>query len=331
MRLTSLSLAALAASANAAPSAGCGQAIPPKYPSPGSSTDLKLPGSDRRYILYIPPNYDINTPAPVYFSFHGATKDMSEQEDLSQFSNPEFNQDGIALYPNSKNGYWLSNPKAETARPNDLDFTNDLLTHMEAKLCIDTSRVYSAGKSNGGGFTGVIACNATVGRRFAAFAAVNGAWYNTDDIPGVGPCQPAQREEGYPFLEFHGTTDTTAPIDGNDEASAKLPVIDILELWAENNGCGSHEPWVKNDTVFETPLVKHAVWNCGGRDGVVQHYREGENGHCWPSTVTNDDYESHPDQCPLGKYVFQRYRVHLRFLQRVSTPGLKGLGVPFTS
>lgn len=36
----------------------------------------------------------------------------------------------------------------------------------------------------------------------------------------------------------------------------------------------------------------------------MQHYREGENGHCWPSTVSNDDYESHPEQCPLGKYVF---------------------------
>lgn len=299
-----LSLATLVASVNSAASSGCGKGIPSKYPSPGSSRSLKLPGSDREYILYIPSNYEQNKPAPLYFSFHGASKDMTEQEGLSQFSNPEFNKDGIALYPNSKNGYWLSNPNADTSRPNDLDFTNDLLTHMEEELCVDTSRLYSAGKSNGGGFTGVIACNATVGSRFAAFAAVSGAWYDTDDIPGVGPCAPARRDEGYPFLEFHGTTDTTAPIDGNDSKTPKLPVIDILEMWAENNGCAKDQTWAKNETVFETPLVKHVVWNCEGKDGIVQHYREGENGHCWPSTVSNDDYKSHTDQCPLGKYVF---------------------------
>lgn len=106
---------------------------------------------------------------------------MHKEESLSQFSNPEFNPNGIAIYPNSKNGYWLSNPSADTSRPNDLDFTNDLLTYMEEKLCIDTRRAYAAGKSNGGAITGVIACNATVGRRFAAIAAVS------CQAPGITP------------------------------------------------------------------------------------------------------------------------------------------------
>ncbi|KAJ5379979.1 uncharacterized protein N7496_002407 [Penicillium cataractarum] len=301
--LSLLSLAVLAGVSTASPS-GCGKDIPSKFPSPGESKTLKLPGSDREYQLFIPANYDQTKPTALYFSFHGASRDMHEEESLSQFSNPLFNPNGIAIYPNSKNGYWLSNPSANTSRPNDLDFTNDLLIHMEEKLCIDTSRVYAAGKSNGGGFTGVIACNATVGSRFAAFAAVSGAWYNTDDIPGVGPCAPAKREEGYPFLEFHGTIDTTAPIDGNTKEHPKLPVIDILEGWAERNGCGAGAKWAKNETVFQQPLVKHATWNCAGKTDIVQHYREGENGHCWPSTVGNDDYERLASQCPLGKYVF---------------------------
>jgi poly(3-hydroxybutyrate) depolymerase len=298
-----LSLAVLAGMSVASPS-GCGKAIPSKFPNPGESKTLRLPDTDREYQLFIPANYDKNKPTPLYFSFHGASRDMLEEESLSQFSNPEFNPNGIAIYPNSKNGYWLSNPSAATSRPNDLDFTNDLLTHMEEKLCIDTRRVYAAGKSNGGGFTGVIACNATVGSRFAAFAAVSGAWYNTDDIPGVGPCSPAKRKEGYPFLEFHGTIDTTAPIDGNTKQHPKLPVIDILEGWAERNECGANAKCAKNETVFQQPLVKHASWDCAGKTGVVQHYREGENGHCWPSTVGNDDYERLASQCPLGKYVF---------------------------
>ncbi|KAJ5082860.1 hypothetical protein N7532_011903 [Penicillium argentinense] len=292
------------ATAGLAQSPGCGKDIPSKFPSPGESTTLHLPGTDREYRLYIPTTYDKNTPTALYFSFHGATQNMSYEENLSQFSKPFFNKGGIAIYPNSKNGYWLSNPNANTSRPNDLDFTNDLLTHMEELLCIDKKRVYSAGKSNGGGFTAVIACNATVGSRFAAFASVSGAYYNTDDIPGVGPCQPAEREEGYPFLEFHGTMDTTAPIDGNTKSNPKLPVIDILEGWAARNGCGPGSKWARNETVFQDPLVKHASWGCAGKRAIVQHYRESEIGHCWPSTLGNGDFKQHPSQCPLGNYVF---------------------------
>ncbi|KAJ5782991.1 hypothetical protein N7457_004765 [Penicillium paradoxum] len=283
---------------------GCGKDIPTRFPTVGSSQNLTLPGTERQYRLYIPANYDKNKPTPLYFSFHGATRDMLEEETLSQFSNPEFNPDGIAIYPDSKNGYWLSNPKAEISRPNDLDFTNDLLDYMENTLCIDTSRVYSAGKSNGGGFTGVIACNATVGSRFAAFAAVSGAWYDTDEIEGVGACSPAERAEGYPFLEFHGTTDATAPIDGNAKSNPKLPLIGILQGWAARNGCGDNAKWARNETIFEKPLVKHVSWDCDGKKGIVQHYREGENGHCWASTIGHGDYDRHLDQCTLGKYVF---------------------------
>ncbi|KAJ5558520.1 hypothetical protein N7535_008735 [Penicillium sp. DV-2018c] len=301
MHLTSLFPLAALASLCAAQSKGCGKDIPSRFPEPGTSHNLTLPGTDRRYRLYIPANYDKNVPTPLYFSFHGATRDMLEEENLSQFSNPEFNPHGIAVYPDSKNGYWLSNPNANLSRPNDLDFTNDLLDHMEEKLCIDTSRVYSAGKSNGGGFTSVIACNATVGSRFAAFASVSGAYYDTDETEGIGPCEPAGREEGYPFLEFHGAADTTAPIDGNTATHPKLPVIDFLHGWAARNGCGDNARWARNETVFVKSLVKHASWDCDGKKEIVQHYRESCNGHCWPSTVGNSDYPDHADQCPLGK------------------------------
>ncbi|KAJ5092470.1 hypothetical protein NUU61_007340 [Penicillium alfredii] len=299
-----LSLAALASLGLADKSPGCGGHIPSKFPERGTSKNLTLPGLDREYRLYIPSGYDSNTPAPLYFSFHGASRDMKQQEELSQFSNPKFNKKGIAVYPNSKNGYWLSNPGANTSRPNDLDFTDALLTHLEHKLCIDTKRVYSAGKSNGGGFTNVIACNSTVGGRFAAFSSVSGAYYDTDDVPGIGPCRPAKRDEGRPFLEFHGTIDTTAPIDGNTKKHPKLPVIDILQGWAARNGCPEHSNPQRNETVFTHPLVKHASWDCDGKHGIVQHYREGDNGHCWPSLKSNPDFVDNRDQCPLGKYVF---------------------------
>ena len=301
-----LSLLYLSGISLATSSTGCGHDLPSHFPKPGTSKALHLQSLSREYRLYIPSNYDTNTATPVYFSFHGATKNMTEEETLSQFSNPQFNPHGIAIYPNSQNGYWLSNPHANTASPNDLDFIDTLLTHLETQLCIDKTRIYSAGKSNGGGFTSVLACNVTVGRRFAAFAAVSGAWYDTDDIPGVGPCDPAPREEGYPFLEFHGTMDTTAPIDGSNPnvKHPKIPVINFLEGWAERNGCQKGASWSRNETVFTDPVVRKVDWDCGGKKGIVRHFREEDNGHCWPSMAPNDDFEGMVSQCPMGKYVF---------------------------
>lgn len=299
-----LFLAALAGTSSAISGSGCGKGIPDAFPSPGESKNLRLSDSDRTYRLHIPKTYQNDTRTAVYFSFSGASRGGEEQETLSQFSNPEFNPHGIAVYPDTENGVWLSNSNANISHPNDLDFTNDLLTHLEESLCIDPGRVYANGKSNGGEFAAVIACNATVGSRFAAFSVVSGAWHETGNVPGLQACEPAMREEGYPFLIFHGTVDQTAPINGDVEDEI-LPIIDVLQTWAERNGCPEDAKWARNVTVHENPTIKHAGWDCDGKSNIIQFYREGDNGHCWPCTHPNDDYETlGREKCPMGHYVF---------------------------
>lgn len=321
MRVSALFTLAALASVGSARS-GCGKAVPDAFPKPGSSKTLSLPHSDRSYRIHLPENYDENTQAPLYVSFCGAGKDGHEQEGLSQFSNPTFNPDGIAVYPETDNGVWLSNTYAHTKHPNDLDFTDDLLTHLEETLCIDKSRIYANGKSNGGELAAVIACNATVGSRFAAFSVVSGAWHETGDVPGVGKCEPAKRDEGYPFLIFHGTVDQTAPINGDVEDEI-VPIIDVLHNWAERNGCDKDQKWARNMTIHEDPLVKRAGWDCDGKTNIVEFYREGDNGHCWPCTHSNDDYKSMGrDKCPMGHYVFNATEIIFDFYSRykLNTP-----------
>lgn len=55
---------------------------------------------------------------------------------------------------------------------NDIGFTMDMLTYFNKNFCIDNKRVYATGKSNGGGFTSVLACDPVVSNSFAAFAPV---------------------------------------------------------------------------------------------------------------------------------------------------------------
>jgi poly(3-hydroxybutyrate) depolymerase len=104
-KLASLFLFAttLVSTCNAAPSGGCGKNLPAAQTPPGGpahQTDFtQSDGTARTYRIHIPSNYDKNKPVPLIFSFHGHGKTSGEQEDLSQFSNEEFNPNAIAVYP----------------------------------------------------------------------------------------------------------------------------------------------------------------------------------------------------------------------------------------
>lgn len=56
-------------------------------------------GTQRSYRMHIPSGYNKDKAAPVIFSFHGRSKTAKGQEELSQFSNEEWNPDAIAIYP----------------------------------------------------------------------------------------------------------------------------------------------------------------------------------------------------------------------------------------
>ncbi len=93
-------------------SAGCGKNLPAAQSPPGGpshQTDFtQSDGTPRTYLIHIPSNYDRNTPVPLIFSFHGRGKNSAEQEELSQFSNEEFNKNGIAVYPQGLDVSYLS-------------------------------------------------------------------------------------------------------------------------------------------------------------------------------------------------------------------------------
>lgn len=84
-----------------ASSTGCGSALPDGVVAgaPGTRITTTSHGIEREYLLHVPEGYDNTKQAPLYFSFHGAKRNVSEQEGLSQFSNPLFNPNGIAVYP----------------------------------------------------------------------------------------------------------------------------------------------------------------------------------------------------------------------------------------
>lgn len=176
---------------------------------------------------------------------------------------------------------------------------------MRNNFCIDNSRIYASGKSNGGGFVGTLAC-AAEGGNFAAFAPVSGAFYTDANSNTSYTCTPARSP--LPIIEFHGTNDTTIPYLGGKGRGGELPTIpDWLARWAVRDGCPSPP---KNTTVTPRKYdgkVHITSYSCGGYNDIVQGYKIDGLGHDWPSTEPNSD-SSTPTVIEATKVIMNFFR-----------------------
>jgi poly(3-hydroxybutyrate) depolymerase len=104
----------------------------------------------------------------------------------------------------------------------DREFLKQLVRSMQDNFCIDPTRIFAAGHSNGGGFCGVIACDPELSITFAAIAPNSGAFYSgtaggtadpdlvITDTPGQIPCSPGRLNMA--IFETHGTLDPTSSL-----------------------------------------------------------------------------------------------------------------------
>ncbi|TAQ86346.1 hypothetical protein B7494_g5325 [Chlorociboria aeruginascens] len=273
-------------------SPGCGLDLPASQIPGGLSQNASITSSgvNRTYLVHIPSNYDINTPVPLIFSFHGGGKNASEQEELSQFSNDEFNPDAIAVYPQGIGATWQGIPNVTT---NDTGFVSDMMDLFNDIYCIDTTRYYAAGKSDGGGFTGTLACDYTLSTKIAAFAPVSGAFYiqNTTECVGtvpqtiVIPCNPGRNP--LPIIEFHGSADKVIKYAGGARKKECLPTIPHwVREWSKREGFGLTN---LTTALFDNHVQEYQYGGAFGELGIVTHYLTDGLGHAWPSTLPNDD------------------------------------------
>lgn len=273
------------------PTTGCGRPSPAE---PGVTTTLRLTsgGIDREYSLHLPAHYNSHRRYSVVLSFHGHKRTSQYQEQLSGFS--PF--DTIAVYPQGLVGTdgetaWTGAPYSAAA--DDVLFTSDLLNSLQRQLCVDPARIFATGKSNGGGFVGVLACR--LAGRIAAFAPVSGAFY-----PEGGACHPSRE---VPILDFHGAADTTIPYTGNP-AKGLPPIPEWLAAWSARDGCRSRP-------VSWSPIDKVTVqrWIGCDRPGDVEHYRIEGAGHVWPSTSPNADSAT-PTVIDATPVIWRFFRAH---------------------
>ncbi len=218
--------------------------------------DLDFDGTGRSYELHVPPSYDGATPAPLVLNFHGLTQTGDAQRSQSHMDDKADQEGYIVAYPNGIRNAWNSGGD-ETNDVDDVAFTRAVIDDLAARGCIDLTRVYATGMSNGGGMSHRLACEAA--DVIAAVAPSSGQL--SLDPAACTPQRPI------PLIHFHGKNDTIASYEG---------VPETIQAWADRNGC-TDEPRVTyqaGDVTCETSD------QCDGDASVTLCTAE-EAGHCW--------------------------------------------------
>ncbi len=251
-----------------------------------STLDLTSGGLARNAIVHVPPSYDPTKGEMIILNFHGYTSNAPEEEILTVMDTAADSRNFIVVYPNGIDQSWNAGSCCGVAWNNsvdDIQFTKDLLADLESKYCIDPSRIYATGMSNGGFFSHRLGCE--MADTFAAIAPVAGVMGIPDD-----ECLPTRP---MPVLDFHGTADPVVPYEGGSALSGLAgqlvtfqSVPQTIDTWLAIDVCLT--PGVTVYDAGDATCIDYARCAQGGE--VVQCTIAG-GGHTWPGGVP----------IPLGK------------------------------
>ncbi|HXA34617.1 MAG TPA: PHB depolymerase family esterase, partial [Acidimicrobiales bacterium] len=164
------------------PSSGCTSPQPPSVTN--QRQDIEVDGAPRWYLLTTPaPATPSSTPAttktaktpaprPLVVDIHGLAEGAVIHAQTSQFGVLGQKDGFVVVFPNGTGSPVQWNTSTRANSNPDLDFLTAMLNQVEASQCIDTSRVYASGFSDGAFMVSTVAC--TMSGRFAAIAAVSG-------------------------------------------------------------------------------------------------------------------------------------------------------------
>jgi len=152
-------------------------------------------GLDRQYDLLVPSSYTPGKPAPLVFNFHGFTADPETQDWLSAMSRLAEEAGFILATPKGSGNEevlgWNAGEccgQAASENVDDVAFTSDMIDRISAEYCVDPSRIYATGMSNGAFMSYRLACE--LAGRIAAIGTVAG-------VTVVDPCLAGH------FLQWH--------------------------------------------------------------------------------------------------------------------------------
>lgn len=242
-------------------SKGCGTTNALGKPGQSSGLSVKVSATTRTYALSVPPSYDAYRGYPLVFNFHSGGRTGAGARDYFAFEGFAADK-AVFVYPDGEKGNW--DLDTEAAKNKDIAFFDALLAEVEAKLCIDTTRVFATGSSMGAYLTNQLGCRRGDVLRAIAPHAGGGPWETNGKYDADGHVICGQKPVA--AMIFIGLADTNVDPSEGEKSIAH---------WSWSDGCKSQtspampSPCVayqgcKNPVVTcKIPGVGHKIWDQG--------------------------------------------------------------------
>ncbi|MFF5172598.1 alpha/beta hydrolase family esterase [Micromonospora sp. NPDC000089] len=266
-------------STGAAPVDGCGQRA-----TGGADRTLDFAvdpatseGQSRRTALvHRPAGVAAGTPQPVLLVYHGHGGTAEGAAAATGFDPVADRAGFLVVYPQGLPDGRGGPPMWASAGPVDhgieeLPATRALLDALTGGYCVDRSRIYATGISNGGGMANYLACH--LADRIAAIASVVGNMYTPKD----GGCRPSRPVS---ILDIHAADDPIVPYDGDPgDTTWQLPAVaDWLAGWAALDRCTG-----STGQAYQGTGEVRRWRGCSGGSTITAYRVTG--GHRWPDSL----------------------------------------------
>lgn len=236
-------------------------------PSGSTERTIDTGGQQRRYLIHVPPGYDGSTKTPLVLLFHGLGGTPQAVIDTTSMDTLADKNNAILVAPLARGRITEWDFRTPISEPtSDLAFVRDLVKGVKAEACIDSSRVYAAGFSNGSVLALALACDGTT--KFAAYGAVSGPYWS-DSCRSSPPAS---------IIYFHGLRDKVVPYAGAKTVIGPLPPVnDVMASWAAHDSCPA-----ASATTTVAQHVRHFTWTKCKDGSDVNVYVVDNGGHRWP-------------------------------------------------
>lgn len=231
-----------------------------KEPYNGESSTFTSGGKVRKYILYKPTNFTVNS--PLVFILHG------DSLTNSIFYKKGFNAIAekygfLVCYPQSINKCW----NYKTHDNEDVIFLKEIAQNLQKKYKLNASRTFSAGYSDGGSMCYLLALDAN--DIFKSIAVVAGSI--TDSV-----WQTKINNSKISILHIHGYDDKLVPYDGGGKEKY-ISIMEILYYFSNINNYDYYEADYINGRITQT------IYTCSSSNNYYfNHFRSFGQGHVLP-------------------------------------------------
>ncbi|MEW6264831.1 MAG: PHB depolymerase family esterase [Thermodesulfobacteriota bacterium] len=258
--------------------------------SPGTHVfEVSVSGAARRYVVHIPPSYNVAVNWPIVIMFHGGGGTAKAAMWETGWAGKADKEGFLAVFPEgtpldpARPGRFRDNPQTwndGSNRPEvgaaerdvrDVEFISAVLADLRGRFRVDEHRIYATGFSNGASMTFRLARELSVS--IVAAAPVAGS----DWLDGKTPERPI------PILYITGTADPLNPIEGGDihigakAFGRKPPIRKMISRWVKMHGYPE-----ETRVVYDRDGVKGVAYGASSDTSGVVLYTIAGHGHYWP-------------------------------------------------